>query len=106
MTPSRRKELIAAVAKVGVPESVRRIKSVVQETTESRCDAPKDGGIAAQQYCCINNIFTPRREKLTLGRVYEIDPRRDIETNIKGDRYYFVHGHRYGAWRFEQVGEG
>ena len=52
---------------------------------------------------CIDNSFVPRGESLTLDRVYEIDPRRDVETNIKDERYFFVNGRRYGAWRFEKL---
>ncbi len=50
---------------------------------------------------CIDNSHLPEGGWLTLERVYEIDPRRDVELNPYGTAaHYYVRGKRYGAWRF------
>ncbi len=55
---------------------------------------------------CVDNAhLMPWLEMLDLDKVYEIDPRRDIETVNGVPVFYFVNRSRYGAWRFEPVPE-
>ncbi len=55
---------------------------------------------------CINNANTLPNEPLTLDRIYDIDPRRDVELNFQlVPAHYFLNGKRYGAWRFVPVAE-
>lgn len=56
--------------------------------------------------CTDSSNVDQRFEALSEGRVYEIDERRDLETSLAGERYYFVNGKRYGGWRFQVVTKG
>lgn len=64
--------------------------------------APKTGMIRIK---CVDATMDslPRHECLVQDKIYEIDPRRDIEDAPGGARYYFVNGKRYGGYRFIPV---
>jgi hypothetical protein len=50
---------------------------------------------------CVDDKCLQHPETLSRGRVYEIDPRRDVEINPYGRVvHYLVNGKRYGSWRF------
>ena len=59
------------------------------------------------QIVCIDiRGIDKRRESLTLGKVYNIDLRRDVTFEPSRDgleKCFWVNGHRYSADRFETV---